>query len=72
MGLPTLFSIELAVPCWLNVYMLDWMQIKREISTMKLIKHPNVVRIYEVTFLVILQSSWSEENQVIIFPSIIT
>jgi serine/threonine protein kinase len=28
------------------------MQIKREISTMKLIKHPNVVRIYEVPFVI--------------------
>lgn len=43
------------------------MQVKREISTTKLIMHPNVVQIYEVPFLIfylILQSFWSEKIQV--------
>jgi hypothetical protein len=29
-------------------FVLSHMQIKREICTMKLIKHPNVVQLYEV------------------------
>ena len=33
----------------LHIYLfLYFLQIKREISTMKLIRHPNVVRMYEV------------------------
>jgi hypothetical protein len=44
-------------PCGSNLLLMKnlhgRMQIKREISTMKLIKHPNVVRIYEVPFLIL-------------------
>jgi len=56
MSLATLFSIELIPSCGSNLLLMKKlhgrMQIKREISTMKLIKHPNVVRIYEVPFLI--------------------
>jgi len=54
--LATLFSIELIPSCGSNLLLMKKLhgrvQIKREISTMKLIKHPNVVRIYEVPFLI--------------------
>lgn len=30
------------------MFSLEFLQIKREVATMKLIKHPNVVRLYEV------------------------
>jgi hypothetical protein len=36
---------------------IDSMQIRREICTMKLIKHPNVVRQYEVSSKKIVHSS---------------
>jgi serine/threonine protein kinase len=56
MSLATLVSVELMAPAGSNILLMKKlrgrMQIKREISTMKLIKHPNVVRIYEVPFVI--------------------
>ncbi len=40
---------------WITTFLLlNTLQIKREISTMKLVKHPNIVQIYEVHISLIL------------------
>lgn len=46
--LPFPFFVPLNLYLYVIVIILHFLQIKREISTMKLIRHPNVIRMYEV------------------------